>query len=40
MRHSLPSFKQLLRALPLLAGSLLFTQANAADNPQWQQTLD
>lgn len=40
MRHSLPSFKQLLRALPLLAGSLLFTQANAGDNPQWQQTLD
>ncbi|MFQ2213288.1 ABC transporter substrate-binding protein [Aeromonas dhakensis] len=40
MRLSLPSFKQLLRALPLLAGSLLFTQANAADNPQWQQTLD
>ncbi|MFM9798245.1 ABC transporter substrate-binding protein [Aeromonas dhakensis] len=40
MRHSLPSFKQLLRALPLLAGSLLFIQANAADNPQWQQTLD
>lgn len=40
MRHSLPSFKQLLRTLPLLAGSLLFTQANAADNPQWQQTLD
>ena len=40
MRHSLPSFKQLLRALPLLAGSLLFTQANAADNPQWQQTLE
>lgn len=40
MRHSLPSFKQLLRALPLLAGSLLFTQANAGDNPQWQQTLE
>ncbi|MFQ2299519.1 ABC transporter substrate-binding protein [Aeromonas dhakensis] len=40
MRHSLPSFKQLLRALPLLAGSLLFIQANAADNPQWQQTLE
>lgn len=40
MRHSLPSFKQLLRTLPLLAGSLLFTQANAGDNPQWQQTLD
>ncbi|HDX8346247.1 TPA: ABC transporter substrate-binding protein [Aeromonas dhakensis] len=40
MRHSLPSFKQLLRALPLLAGSLLFTQANATDNPQWQQTLE
>ncbi len=40
MRHSLPSFKQLLCALPLLAGTLLFTQANAADNPQWQQTLD
>ncbi|HEG4444981.1 TPA: ABC transporter substrate-binding protein [Aeromonas hydrophila] len=40
MRHSLPSFKQLLRALPLLAGSLLFTQANAADNSLWQQTLD
>lgn len=40
MRHSLPSFKQLLRALPLLAGSLLVTQANATDNPQWQQTLD
>lgn len=40
MRHSLPSFKQLLRTLPLLAGSLLFTQANAADNPQWQQTLE
>ncbi|HEA3084423.1 TPA: ABC transporter substrate-binding protein [Aeromonas dhakensis] len=40
MRLSLPSFKQLLRALPLLAGSLLFTQANAADNPQWQQTLE
>ncbi|MBL0598284.1 ABC transporter substrate-binding protein [Aeromonas jandaei] len=40
MRHSLPSFKQLLCALPLLAGSLLVTQANAAGNPQWQQTLD
>lgn len=40
MRHSLPSFKQMLRTLPLLAGSLLFTQANAGDNPQWQQTLD
>lgn len=40
MRHSLSSFKQLLCALPLLAGSLLFTQANAADNPQWQQTLE
>lgn len=40
MRHSLPSFKQLLRALPLLTGSLLFTQANAGDNPQWQQTLE
>ncbi|MFA7820351.1 ABC transporter substrate-binding protein [Aeromonas dhakensis] len=40
MRHPLPSFKQLLRTLPLLAGSLLFTQANAGDNPQWQQTLD
>ncbi|MFQ2324367.1 ABC transporter substrate-binding protein [Aeromonas dhakensis] len=40
MRHSLPSFKQLLRALPLLAGSLLFTQANAGDNPLWQQTLE
>ncbi|WP_179101333.1 ABC transporter substrate-binding protein [Aeromonas hydrophila] len=40
MRHSLPSFKQLLRALPLLAGSLLFTQAYAGDNPQWQQTLE
>ncbi|MFQ2345310.1 MULTISPECIES: ABC transporter substrate-binding protein [Aeromonas] len=40
MRHSLPSFTQLLRTLPLLAGSLLFTQANAGDNPQWQQTLD
>ncbi|WP_211029143.1 ABC transporter substrate-binding protein [Aeromonas dhakensis] len=40
MRHSLPSFKQLLRTLPLLAGSLLFTQANAGDNPQWQQTLE
>ncbi|MFB2832127.1 ABC transporter substrate-binding protein [Aeromonas jandaei] len=40
MRHSLPSFKQLLYALPLLAGCLLFTQANAGDNPQWQQTLD
>lgn len=40
MRHSLPSFKQLLRTLPLLASSLLFTQANAGDNPQWQQTLD
>lgn len=40
MRLSLPSFKQLLCALPLLAGSLLFTQANAADNPQWQQTLE
>lgn len=40
MRHSLPSFKQLLCALPLLAGCLLFTQANAGDNPQWQQTLD
>lgn len=40
MRHSLPSFTQLLRTLPLLAGSLLFTQANAGDNPQWQQTLE
>ncbi|MFB2864428.1 ABC transporter substrate-binding protein [Aeromonas sp. MdU4] len=40
MRHSLPSLKQLLRTLPLLAGSLLFTQANAANNSQWQQTLD
>lgn len=40
MRHSLPSLKQLLCALPLLAGSLLVTQANAGDNPQWQQTLD
>ena len=40
MRHSLPSLKQLLCALPLLAGSLLVTQANAAGNPQWQQTLD
>ncbi|WP_421164680.1 ABC transporter substrate-binding protein [Aeromonas dhakensis] len=40
MRHSLPSFKQLLHTLPLLASSLLFTQANAGDNPQWQQTLD
>ncbi|WP_336989034.1 ABC transporter substrate-binding protein [Aeromonas hydrophila] len=40
MRHLLPSFKQLLCALPLLAGNLLVTQANAAGNPQWQQTLD
>ncbi|WP_324043882.1 ABC transporter substrate-binding protein [Aeromonas dhakensis] len=40
MRLSLPSFTQLLRTLPLLAGSLLFTQANAGDNPQWQQTLE
>ncbi|BBQ52518.1 ABC transporter substrate-binding protein [Aeromonas veronii] len=40
MRHLLPSFKQLLCALPLLAGTLLVTQANAAGNPQWQQTLD
>ncbi|WP_165791362.1 ABC transporter substrate-binding protein [Aeromonas jandaei] len=40
MRHSLPSLKQLLCALPLLAGTLLVTQANAGDNPQWQQTLD